>query len=762
MGLTESRNSTAVPTAVPAQARPTPIQSNAPSHNFKSADSTLRANPSTSASFAAPSAPPSSSYPTAPPAATAAGYPGTATTWAPAHAAAAAPRPAAAQAAAARLLFAAPPPAVVYPAAPRPSAATAHTARLPAAPAATAHAVRLPVPVTRLPPAAATPAAARPPPGSRSSTTEFDATLVAEARQIASARDGALNIAQFYSQLYERLPAARETLSSGPKKKKFLACCGIQVSSSDIVSLSPSGAAHSAAREQSPREKPQLSPEVFKALRSRTLALLADAGQSGLNRGALIKQLYEAHPNAKAELRSLISGPASFFLILDRSLVVQNDMVLLRSALVTRDKTHASQAGATRSAALPRAASANTAPAAAARRSSRSTAPAAAAAANGLTGSAPAAAKAERKAMATSASAAVPTTSEKKIVECMKVHLTKSPRNSMRLYDLMAAVKRDLPGSKEVLKDYGSFDDFVGEKVAHFDYDVSSGAVSLRGTDTISWLVSFGGDDQLPFENPVADLLEQNYQNQGPPFEVEISSDKYPEGTRYLLDAVQMLQTNLDTGFQRQLVRSVKPSQGTATKDDTQHDFSKWHYVPEGAAHVPGLRLKIGQAYFIRHQQERVTHESTLFAMAMTQYSSMMGAAAKTATEPQEVWYLKNETLERRFVERRRQLSPRDTIWVFHGTDLTNVGPIFEDGFKVGGRDISVANGSAFGHGVYTACGPRDPLAYGRNQVVILAMAVKGRHGVSEGWDSWTPPSRPDWVVFKSGDQLLPCFALFW
>ena len=89
----------------------------------------------------------------------------------------------------------------------------------------------------------------------------------------------------------------------------------------------------------------------------------------------------------------------------------------------------------------------------------------------------------------------------------------------------------------------------------------------------------------------------------------------------------------------------------------------------------------------------------------------------------------------------------------------------------MGGIDpeVPIRNGNVYGNGVYTATGPETPWNYagnprtGRGNVgkVILSMALPGTtKGEKEarGGDSWKPHS--DWLVFKSGSQLLPKYVI--
>jgi hypothetical protein len=96
-----------------------------------------------------------------------------------------------------------------------------------------------------------------------------------------------------------------------------------------------------------------------------------------------------------------------------------------------------------------------------------------------------------------------------------------------------------------------------------------------------------------------------------------------------------------------------------------------------------------------------------------------------------------------------------------YGTPNADVVPkIMIEGFKIGGEEVEVATGTVYGKGVYTATGPHaGPMGYARDTgCVILARAVKGCHGGTTGGDSWSP--KPDWIIFKAKEQLLPVYVV--
>jgi cold shock CspA family protein len=113
--------------------------------------------------------------------------------------------------------------------------------------------------------------------------------------------------------------------------------------------------------------------------------------------------------------------------------------------------------------------------------------------------------------------------------------------------------------------------------------------------------------------------------------------------------------------------------------------------------------------------------------------------------------------------KKERMPSSRE-LWVFHGSAAIEA--IMTEGFKVGGRDygISVRNGALHGHGVYTATGPKTPMQYahigGSGNVVILSKALEGTRGAQEISDCWAP--HDDWLIFKTGEQLLPKYVVYY
>ena len=128
--------------------------------------------------------------------------------------------------------------------------------------------------------------------------------------------------------------------------------------------------------------------------------------------------------------------------------------------------------------------------------------------------------------------------------------------------------------------------------------------------------------------------------------------------------------------------------------------------------------------------------------------------------------------VQSRFQEKERQISHAHglgteatrKIWVFHGTSsLKAIDSICRDGFQVGGRNVPIRNGAAYGCGVYTSTSPQDPIDYAAGQGrVILAQGIRGQlgHNAQSQNDSWTPVNQPSWLIFRDGDQLLPRYIV--
>lgn len=108
------------------------------------------------------------------------------------------------------------------------------------------------------------------------------------------------------------------------------------------------------------------------------------------------------------------------------------------------------------------------------------------------------------------------------------------------------------------------------------------------------------------------------------------------------------------------------------------------------------------------------------------------------------------------------------TVNLLTGTSsAATVKSIVEGGFIVGGEGgVAIANGAVHGNGVYTATGPTDPMVYGKDTgCVILCRGLIGRQTKGDkgalGGDSWVANGHEDWMIFRTAQQLLPKYLVF-
>ena len=102
---------------------------------------------------------------------------------------------------------------------------------------------------------------------------------------------------------------------------------------------------------------------------------------------------------------------------------------------------------------------------------------------------------------------------------------------------------------------------------------------------------------------------------------------------------------------------------------------------------------------------------------------------------------------------------PTNEILVFHGSAKENIENIVRNGFKIGGvNGHRVTNGQHYGQGIYT---DKDGLAspgYCCNSFCLVACkALPGNDSIH----SVNPSDRKSWVIFRSADQLLPCYVIY-
>jgi hypothetical protein len=218
---------------------------------------------------------------------------------------------------------------------------------------------------------------------------------------------------------------------------------------------------------------------------------------------------------------------------------------------------------------------------------------------------------------------------------------------------------------------------------------------------------------------------------------------------KYTLCFATMQQKNDDTG----VMRPVRAVPMMVRQTSTEMPLK------------PGT--KVGAA--VKHElrpSASVGFESFHYNQAVGHLKALGGKANPTLVE-----YWENEPLANRFHAAQMRLAQHagaetTKVWVFHGTKDEVVPQIMQHGFKVGGEgDVKVANGSAYGQGVYSATGPGTPMGYVKGRkMIIIAKGLKGRFQDTErggaNADSWRGPRGREWCIFRSGDQLLPVYVV--
>lgn len=173
---------------------------------------------------------------------------------------------------------------------------------------------------------------------------------------------------------------------------------------------------------------------------------------------------------------------------------------------------------------------------------------------------------------------------------------------------------------------------------------------------------------------------------------------------------------------------------------------------------VPHRTLSSGARVFRRNclsENEESDSLNRCVAEAMARFHHIGGACQPISY----IDIVKNPNLDRQFNECFNEFKRKGYSkikWVFHGTAVKNIDSILDNGFRIGGIDTHVVNGSAYGKGIYTSTRTNTPLQYGKQKAVILAKGVVG----CEGSDSWQGGGT-DVLIFKSAQQVLPTYVIY-
>eukprot|EP00467_Chlorarachnion_reptans_P012791 CAMPEP_0114501188 /NCGR_PEP_ID=MMETSP0109-20121206/8365_1 /TAXON_ID=29199 /ORGANISM="Chlorarachnion reptans, Strain CCCM449" /LENGTH=412 /DNA_ID=CAMNT_0001678901 /DNA_START=213 /DNA_END=1448 /DNA_ORIENTATION=- len=231
-------------------------------------------------------------------------------------------------------------------------------------------------------------------------------------------------------------------------------------------------------------------------------------------------------------------------------------------------------------------------------------------------------------------------------------------------------------------------------------------------------------------QRQISDLYRKhNVLNMQIPFEGEIE--------RCVLDIFQMKLKIVDKQIERKL--------GVKSLECPRHSWKKPPKSVRNSA-TTKITVKTNEA------GTDVCTENHEFNLAFAQFMRSL----KGKRDVSAISIYESPVLEYRYREQLKKMSTELSTetnagerWVFHGTNKEVVEQIMIQGFKIGGEDIRVRNGSMFGKGVYTSTSAGDALQYADGKVVILSRAILGNHGEANSdvhfLDSWTPKNRPKW-----------------
>ena len=136
-----------------------------------------------------------------------------------------------------------------------------------------------------------------------------------------------------------------------------------------------------------------------------------------------------------------------------------------------------------------------------------------------------------------------------------------------------------------------------------------------------------------------------------------------------------------------------------------------------------------------------------------------------------------NKTLEDRYskkkVEMEKQCGGRkqvNEVYIWHGSAEANYKNIMQNGLLVGGVDgIPIAQGAAYGYGVYSATTPNTPIGYARgSQKLMCCLSMKGNNSTEQIRDiaklnngkTHSYACNADWVIFFTKEQILPRYLV--
>ncbi|GLJ15080.1 hypothetical protein SUGI_0246490 [Cryptomeria japonica] len=174
------------------------------------------------------------------------------------------------------------------------------------------------------------------------------------------------------------------------------------------------------------------------------------------------------------------------------------------------------------------------------------------------------------------------------------------------------------------------------------------------------------------------------------------------------------------------------------------------------------------QAHNFQNNITRIAYEPSLtfngdspgeyhFRQAESQFYRM---SSRRNQKVRKVELIFNKILQESYDTAKQELMKNNSkvleMFVFHGTDKSAIEKIVQEGFKIGGKGVSVRNGAVYGTGVYTALDPDISVDYSRGSgMMLLSLALVGQEGIH-----YNKGGSADVYVLHNPEYLLPRYIV--
>jgi len=156
------------------------------------------------------------------------------------------------------------------------------------------------------------------------------------------------------------------------------------------------------------------------------------------------------------------------------------------------------------------------------------------------------------------------------------------------------------------------------------------------------------------------------------------------------------------------------------------------------------------------------TDESKLTAEDYAEFIDIVRKFEHDQYKVTKVTYVVNSYLSKRYLDLQKEYMeqgiPIEEVLVFHGTVKSIIASIVKYGFKVGGQNgHPIVHGALFGPGIYTSKDGSSPAQFSYDKCIVACLGLPGASGVNHS----IPFQHGNWIIFKSAEQLLPCYIIY-